>query len=248
MRPGISWRRFWSIQVSGEPVAQLPGPVLSDCGLGAQRARTELCGALSAAIGQEHAAGSAGKLFFTAFGRRRRRDGQVFALSAPKPERDAPSGAGLGGQLPETQALEAPGRQPLPAGKRELTFLSAAPGSNVVGATASTLLQLDEAQDIEIAKYDKQIAPMAASTNATRVFWGTAWAARPYWRGNCGRPNALRKRMDCSAFSGLMPSGCAGRCRLTGALWTSRSRAWGATTRWCAPVLQRGAGPGRRFV
>ncbi|MGB4594522.1 MAG: hypothetical protein WBI14_01275 [Anaerolineaceae bacterium] len=56
-----------------------------------------------------------------------------------------------------------------------LTFLSAAPGSNVVGATASTLLQLDEAQDIEIGKYDKQIAPMAASTNATRVFWGTAW-------------------------------------------------------------------------
>ena len=58
-----------------------------------------------------------------------------------------------------------------------LTFLSAAPGSNIVGATASTLLQLDEAQDIEIPKYDKQIAPMAASTNATRVFWGTAWTA-----------------------------------------------------------------------
>ena len=56
-----------------------------------------------------------------------------------------------------------------------LTFLSAAPGSNIVGATASTLLQLDEAQDIGIEKYDKQIAPMAASTNATRVFWGTAW-------------------------------------------------------------------------
>lgn len=60
-------------------------------------------------------------------------------------------------------------------GSAHLTFLSAAPGSNVVGATASTLLQLDEAQDIEIGKYDKQIAPMAASTNATRVFWGTAW-------------------------------------------------------------------------
>jgi hypothetical protein len=57
-----------------------------------------------------------------------------------------------------------------------MTFLSAAPGSNVVGATASTLLELDEAQDIEIGKYDKQIAAMAASTNATRVFWGTAWS------------------------------------------------------------------------
>ena len=60
-------------------------------------------------------------------------------------------------------------------GNAHLTFLSAAPGSNVVGATAGTLLELDEAQDIEIDKYDKQIAPMAASTNATRVFWGTAW-------------------------------------------------------------------------
>ncbi|HPR35766.1 MAG TPA: hypothetical protein PKY64_08845 [Anaerolineaceae bacterium] len=62
--------------------------------------------------------------------------------------------------------------------KSHLTFLSAAPSSNIVGATASTLLSLDEAQDIEIAKYDKQIAPMAASTNATRVFWGTAWSAQ----------------------------------------------------------------------
>jgi hypothetical protein len=59
-----------------------------------------------------------------------------------------------------------------------LTFLSAAPGSNIVGATASTLLALDEAQDIAISKYDKQIAPMAASTNATRVFWGTAWTGQ----------------------------------------------------------------------
>ena len=59
-----------------------------------------------------------------------------------------------------------------------LTFLSAAPGSNIVGATASTLLMLDEAQDIGIAKYDKQIAPMAASTNATRVLWGTAWTGQ----------------------------------------------------------------------
>lgn len=62
--------------------------------------------------------------------------------------------------------------------KSHLTFLSAAPGSNIVGATASTLLSLDEAQDIEIDKYDKQVAPMAASTNATRVFWGTAWSAQ----------------------------------------------------------------------
>jgi hypothetical protein len=49
-------------------------------------------------------------------------------------------------------------------------FLSAAPSSNIVGATVSLLLECDEAQDVEIAKWDKEIAPMAASTNATRVF------------------------------------------------------------------------------
>jgi hypothetical protein len=60
-------------------------------------------------------------------------------------------------------------------GKASISFLSGAPEANIVGATASTLLQVDEAQDVSIEKYDKEIAPMAASTNATRVFWGTAW-------------------------------------------------------------------------
>jgi hypothetical protein len=60
-------------------------------------------------------------------------------------------------------------------GLASITFLSGSPEANIVGATASTLLQVDEAQDISLEKYDKEIAPMAASTNATRVFWGTAW-------------------------------------------------------------------------
>ncbi len=60
-------------------------------------------------------------------------------------------------------------------GRASITFLSGSPEANIVGATASTLLQVDEAQDVSLEKYDKEIAPMAASTNATRVFWGTAW-------------------------------------------------------------------------
>jgi len=63
-------------------------------------------------------------------------------------------------------------------GRARIAFLSAAPGSNIVGATASTLLECDEAQDVEIDKWDREIAPMAASTNATRVFWGTAWTSQ----------------------------------------------------------------------
>jgi len=58
-----------------------------------------------------------------------------------------------------------------------IAFLSGAPEANIVGATASTLLEVDEAQDVQIDKFDRDIAPMAASTNATRIFWGTAWTA-----------------------------------------------------------------------
>jgi hypothetical protein len=63
-------------------------------------------------------------------------------------------------------------------GRARIFFLSGGPQANVVGATASTLLECDEAQDVTIEKWDKDFAPMAASTNATRVFWGTAWTSR----------------------------------------------------------------------
>ncbi len=63
-------------------------------------------------------------------------------------------------------------------GNSVIHFLSGSPSSSIVGATASQLLECDEAQDVEIAKWDKEIAPMAASTNARRVFWGTAWTSK----------------------------------------------------------------------
>lgn len=63
-------------------------------------------------------------------------------------------------------------------GSAMIYFLSGQPTSSIVGATASLLLECDEAQDVEITKWDKEIAPMAASTNATKVFWGTAWTSR----------------------------------------------------------------------
>jgi hypothetical protein len=47
-----------------------------------------------------------------------------------------------------------------------------------VGHTASTLLEVDEAQDVSPAKFDKDLAPMAASTNATTVLWGTVWTTQ----------------------------------------------------------------------
>ncbi len=63
-------------------------------------------------------------------------------------------------------------------GQARLYFLSGAPSANVVGATANVLLECDEAQDVSPSKWDKDFLPMAASTNAVRVYWGTMWTSK----------------------------------------------------------------------
>ncbi len=60
-------------------------------------------------------------------------------------------------------------------GRARQLFLSAEPSSNVVGHTADLLLEVDEAQDVDIEKFDKDLQPMAAASGATTVFYGTAW-------------------------------------------------------------------------
>jgi len=62
-------------------------------------------------------------------------------------------------------------------GSATVSFLSGDQSANVVGAVASLLLIINEAQDISPAKYDKDFAPMVASTNATRLIVGTAWTS-----------------------------------------------------------------------
>lgn len=62
-------------------------------------------------------------------------------------------------------------------GRARSFFFSAEPTANVVGATADLLLECDEAQDVTTDKWTKDFVPMAASTNATRVLWGTAWTS-----------------------------------------------------------------------
>jgi hypothetical protein len=57
------------------------------------------------------------------------------------------------------------------------SFLSGDGQANVVGATASLLLIVNEAQDILPGIYDKKFEPMRASTNATAVFCGTVWTS-----------------------------------------------------------------------
>ena len=61
------------------------------------------------------------------------------------------------------------------AGPRVM-FFSAGNESNVVGATADLLLEIDEAQDVSRDKFDRDFRPMASTTNATTILYGTAWS------------------------------------------------------------------------
>lgn len=61
-------------------------------------------------------------------------------------------------------------------GNASISFFSADKKANVVGATASLLLEIDEAQDVDPDKYDREFRPMASAANATTVLYGTAWS------------------------------------------------------------------------
>lgn len=60
-------------------------------------------------------------------------------------------------------------------GAARILFFSGQPQASVVGATASLLLEIDEAQDFDPDKYAKDFRPMGATGNATTVLYGTAW-------------------------------------------------------------------------
>ncbi len=63
----------------------------------------------------------------------------------------------------------------LRVGDARVLFFSADRASNVVGATADVLLEVDEAQDVDGDKYLRDFRPMASTANATTVLYGTAW-------------------------------------------------------------------------
>jgi hypothetical protein len=67
------------------------------------------------------------------------------------------------------------GPQTVRLGSARMTFLSAEADANVVGHTAGLLLEVDEAQYVDSDKFDREFRPMAASTGATTVYYGTPW-------------------------------------------------------------------------
>lgn len=60
-------------------------------------------------------------------------------------------------------------------GRARAYFFSADPAAQVVGHTAESLLEVDEAQDVDPEKYAKDFRPMGATANATTVLYGTPW-------------------------------------------------------------------------
>jgi hypothetical protein len=56
-----------------------------------------------------------------------------------------------------------------------ITFLSGHPDANVVGHTASLLLEVDEAHEMDADNFERDFRPMVLATGATTVFYGTAW-------------------------------------------------------------------------
>lgn len=59
-------------------------------------------------------------------------------------------------------------------GLAEVNFLSGDANANVEGATASELLEIDEAHIIDKGKYEESFAPMTAFYSAPTVMWGVA--------------------------------------------------------------------------
>jgi hypothetical protein len=65
--------------------------------------------------------------------------------------------------------------QAIRLGHARMRFLSAEPTANVMGHTAGLLLEVDEAQDVDREKFDREFRPMAAANGATTVYYGTPW-------------------------------------------------------------------------
>jgi GNAT superfamily N-acetyltransferase len=80
----------------------------------------------------------------------------------------------LPGELP--RAVQSRFGYIIQMGEAAVHFLSAEESSNVVGATADLLLEIDEAQDVSEEKYLKDFRPMASTANTTAVLYGTAWS------------------------------------------------------------------------
>lgn len=67
-----------------------------------------------------------------------------------------------------------------PRDSNKWAFLSINPTANVASQTAFTLLEGDEAQDIDGNKWERDAQPMGSFNNATTVLYGVAWTKESF--------------------------------------------------------------------
>lgn len=119
--------------------------------------------------------------------------------------------AGLGRAVQRTGAT-------VRCGRAVAHFLSAERGANVVGHTADLLLEVDEAQDVDAEKFDRDFRPMAAASDAPVVYYGTPWGSHSLLaqakahhialerRGGARRPESRRHfRVDWEQVAACHP-------------------------------------------
>ncbi|MEO7019415.1 MAG: hypothetical protein ABI234_04630 [Ktedonobacteraceae bacterium] len=139
-----------------------------------QMGKNQLSAVLEAYLLATHAEGTIIKAMPSLAGQRRNSHARlVHLLNASELQERLWSNKGLVGLAPTADPAQVRRRM-----GPSVAFYSAAPTSNVVGATADLLLEIDEAQDVQIEKFDRDFRPMAAVKNATTVLYGTAWSDR----------------------------------------------------------------------
>lgn len=92
---------------------------------------------------------------------------------------DSPDSGGLAGSVVTKNTFTKSDGYKFHLGKPRDTnkwaFLSINPTASVASQTAYTLLEGDEAQDIDRDKWERDAQPMGSFNNATTVFYGVAW-------------------------------------------------------------------------
>ena len=121
-----------------------------------------------------------------------------------------------------------------------MVFLSAEPAANVVGHIGGIILEVDEAQDVDAEKFDREFRPMAA-TGATIVYYGTPWDDSSLLRaGGASQP----RTGEAGRHPAPLPerTGPGGRVQpAMGGTSRRSSSDWARTTRSYAVRAQDGA-------
>lgn len=83
-----------------------------------------------------------------------------------------------------------------PRDSNKWAFLSINPSANIASQTAYTLLEGDEAQDIDREKWERDAQPMGSFNNATTVLWGVAWTKDSFIYISEQQVHDMEKRLE----------------------------------------------------